>query len=104
MSTTSPDQKPADPTPLEKFIITMGVQYKRDDPEAQHPLAPETADGNGYFVIMAPDRETARRAAFGMFGEHFSFDYTESQYSGKNEHLGEVGRITVNFPCYPRRS
>lgn len=98
-----------DPTAdLEPFYVTFGVQYRKADPDAQHPMSPEVIDADGYIVIFAPDEETARFAAFGIFGRQFSFIYQANDFTPGESYfhpLGELGRITINFPIVqaPRR-
>lgn len=89
---------------LEPFYVTFGVQYRKNDPDSQHPISPDVIDAGGYVLILAPDEETARFAAFGIFGQQFSFIYRANDFDLDHPQakrwypLGEVGRITINFP------
>lgn len=66
-------------TTIKQFIMTVGVQYTNDDryPETVHPLG---VTGDGYTVIEAPDKETARNLAFALTDGKFAFIYDREEY------------------------
>jgi hypothetical protein len=89
------DQEQA--TSLAKYFITFGMQYSHED----HPIF-ERAHPDGYVVILAPDRETARRMAWGAFGDRWAFDYDENSFNASLHPLGEIGRITCDMALSTR--
>lgn len=61
---------------IETFV-TFGVQYGHRPDDPKHPLG-MLADG--YAVVEAPDRETARRLIVAVFGTEWSFDYSAEEF------------------------
>lgn len=76
---------------LEPFYVTFGSQYPREE----HPTW-SGANKDGYFVIHAPDELSARKLAFGLFGEKWSMIYTAAEFdpnSDENKRWYTLGRI-----------
>jgi hypothetical protein len=97
------DPTTADPYVLEEYRVTFGTKYDNRSWDTLHPQAPEIVHGNGYVAILAPDYGTARRAAVNLFSLRFAFLYRPGDYpEPRHTPLGELGRITINFPLVER--
>lgn len=87
---------------LTEYRITFAVKYGAGLTQEQHPIA-ERLDSKGYVAIFAPDEETARLMAFNVFGETWSMIEVPGYYGDvKYNPMGELGRITIDFPLEQR--
>jgi hypothetical protein len=81
-----------------RSVITFGAQYTRDPERGE--LHPQGMSKDGYFLIDAPDATTARRLAFLLFGDRWSFDYPAAEFFKEEADVeqwypeGVLGRAT----------
>jgi len=74
---------------VKTFYVTFGVQYPREP----HPLY-ERATGAGWVRIEAASWERARDVAFGLFGPHWSFLYTELEFDPSWHEAGQLAWVS----------
>ncbi len=58
---------------MTEFRVTFGVKYR----SAPHPAFGK-AHPDGWVTIVAPDEDTARKAAVDLLGDHWAFIYDPS--------------------------
>lgn len=59
---------------LQRFYVTFGYKYKSEPHPNYHRANPD-----GYVVINAESEEKARQQAFKVFGNYWSFIYSEEK-------------------------
>ena len=90
-----------EPEIVTKWFVTFGVQYARDPNFGErHPMG---MHADGFAVIEAPDEETARKIAFAIFGQKWSFLYGHQEWVDKDMEArwapaGELLRIGWRRP------
>jgi hypothetical protein len=73
---------------MELYYVTFGQRYRHDP----HPLFPR-AHPDGWVAIEAGSWERARDVAFGLFGQYWSFIYTEAEFDPSHFPRGELARV-----------
>lgn len=81
-----------EPTRLQTFFITFGVQYPREP----HPRA-VWAHKDGWLEVLAPNENEARLMAYEVLGNAWSFIYDQFTFRSHLHQLGPLARL------YPSR-
>lgn len=71
------------------FYLTFGQKY-RSEP---HPTL-RNASPDGWYVIDAPDEETAHELALAVVGKYWAFLYAEGEFCRELYAKGKLGEIT----------
>lgn len=81
-----------EPTPLQHFYVTFGVQYSHEP----HP-AWAGAHPAGWLQVSAPDEEAARKLLMEYIGNHYAFIYPEDRFDPKGDALRWYPRGPLGF-------
>lgn len=87
------DQTPGvgEPTPLNEYRFTFGVQYSH----TPHPHW-AGAHPDGWLSVLAPTEEAARRVVRRFIGNVYAFSYPKDRHDPSYYPLGELAQISTN--------